>query len=64
VPGAPLVPVPGTLGTSTKVDTAIFEASYALAREWNAKGRFGYVRTNYTDIVRTDNAWVAGGTLT
>jgi hypothetical protein len=23
-----------------------------------------YVRTDYTDIVRTDNAWVMGGTLT
>jgi hypothetical protein len=63
-PGAPLVPIPGMLGTSTKVDTAILEASYALAQEWNARGRFGYIRTNYTNVVRTDDAWTAGGTLT
>jgi hypothetical protein len=64
MPGVPGTVVPAALGTSTKADTALIQASYALAREWSATGRFGYVRTSYTDVVRADNAWVAGVTLT
>jgi hypothetical protein len=64
VPGVVGTTVPGIPGTSTKADTALVQASYALAREWGVVGRFGFVRTNYTDVVRTDNAWVAGATLT
>ena len=50
----------GTLGTSTKADTALFQATYALAKEWNASARFGYIHTGYTDVSRIDNAWTAG----
>jgi hypothetical protein len=55
---------PGALGTSTKADTALVQATYSLAKEWMASARFGYIRTSYTDVVRTDNAWTAGGTVT
>jgi hypothetical protein len=54
---------PGTLGTSTKADTALLQATYSLAKEWNASARFGYIRTSYSDSSRIDNAWTAGATL-
>ncbi len=54
---------PGTLGTSTKADTALLQATYSLAKEWSASARFGYIRTNYSDSSRIDNAWTAGATL-
>jgi hypothetical protein len=55
---------PGALGTSTKADTALVQATYSLAKEWMASARFGYIRTSYTDLTRIDNAWTAGGTVT
>jgi hypothetical protein len=58
-----LSPLPGTLGTSTKADTALLQATYSLAKEWNASARFGYIRTTYSDVSRIDNAWTAGATI-
>jgi len=55
--------VPGTLGTPTKVTTALFQATYGLAREWSASARFGYIHTDYVDTIRVDNAWTAGATV-
>jgi hypothetical protein len=55
--------LPGTLGTSTKADTALLQATYSLAKEWNVSARFGYIRTSYTDVSRIDNAWTAGATI-
>jgi hypothetical protein len=58
-----LAQLPGTLGTSTKADTALLQATYSLAKEWNVGARFGYIRTTYTDVSRIDNAWTAGATI-
>jgi hypothetical protein len=51
-------------GTSTKVTTLYGQANYSIAPEWTASGRGGYINTDYIHNVRTDNAWIVGGTLT
>ena len=56
--------VPGAFGTNTRATSALVQATYALAREWAASGRFGYIRTEYPGTIRTDDAWTGGGTVT
>ncbi len=56
--------LPGTLGTSTRATSALLQATYALAREWAASARFGYIHTDYVATFRKDDAWTAGGTVT
>ena len=51
-------------GTATKVDTYLFTANYALAEQWSANGRAGYITTDYIDSPRRDDSWTLGGTLT
>jgi hypothetical protein len=55
---------PGALGTSTRATTALLQATYALAQEWAASGRFGFIHTDYIDTIRRDDAWTAGATVT
>jgi len=55
---------PGAPGTSTKATSALLQATYALAREWAASARFGYIRTEYVDTIRRDDAWMTGATVT
>jgi hypothetical protein len=55
---------PGILGASTRATTALLKATYALAREWTASTRFGYIHTEYVAAVRQDDAWTAGATVT
>jgi hypothetical protein len=52
------------LGTATRVTTALATAEYALAEQWTASGRGGYIHTDYIDNPRRDDAWTLGGTLT
>jgi hypothetical protein len=56
--------VPGAFGTNTRATSALLQATYALAREWAASARFGYIRTDYLDVTRTDDSWTGGGTVT
>jgi hypothetical protein len=56
--------VPGALGSNTKATSALLQATYALAREWAASARFGFIRTDYVDTARQDDAWTGGATLT
>jgi hypothetical protein len=56
--------VPGALGTNTRATSALLQATYALAREWAASARFGYIRTDYVDTIRRDDAWTGGATVT
>jgi hypothetical protein len=51
-------------GTSTKVTSVLGTAGYAIAPEWTATGRAGYIHTDYTRNVRRDDAWTLGTTLT
>jgi hypothetical protein len=51
-------------GTSTRATTTLLQATYALAQEWAASGRFGFIHTAFTDTIRIDNAWTAGATVT
>jgi Putative beta-barrel porin 2 len=56
--------VPGILGASTRATTALVQVTYALAREWAASARFGYIHTDYVATIREDDAWTAGATIT
>jgi len=58
------VVLPGALGSNTRSTNALLQATYALAREWAASARFGYIRTDFVDTVRRDDAWTGGATLT
>jgi hypothetical protein len=55
---------PGVPGTSTRATSALAQATYALARAWAASARFGYIRTDFVNTTRLDNAWTAGATVT
>jgi hypothetical protein len=59
-----LAAVPGALGTNTRATSALLQATYALAQEWAASARFGFIRTDYQDVTRTDDAWTGGATVT
>jgi hypothetical protein len=52
------------LGTATRVTTALGTAEYSISQQWAASGRGGYIRTEYIDNTRRDDAWTAGGTVT
>lgn len=52
------------LGASTKVTTALAQATYALAPEWATSGRAGYIHTDYVSSPRRDDAWTVGTTFT
>jgi hypothetical protein len=59
-----LQPTPiSPIGTSTRVTTSLVEATYALAPEWAAAARFGYIHTTYVGTPRLDDAWTGGATL-
>lgn len=54
----------GAPGSSTKVDTALLTADYALFEQWSANGRAGYIRSDYEGAGRRDTSWTIGGTVT
>jgi hypothetical protein len=59
-----LAPSPGvSSGTPTRLTTSLLQASYTIAPEWSANARFGYIRTQYVNNPRLDNAWTVGGTI-
>lgn len=51
-------------GGATRVTTSLLETRYAVAEDWSAAVRFGYIRTSYLGSSRIDNAWTGGGTIT
>jgi len=59
-----LTTVPGAFGSNTRATTALLQASYALAQEWTAGARAGFIRTDFVNTTRTDDAWTAGATVT
>jgi hypothetical protein len=64
--GISLVPTSPTspFGSATRVTTALLQANYAIALEWSANARFGYVRTEYVGSTQLDDALMAGCTIT
>jgi Putative beta-barrel porin 2 len=56
--------LPGFLGSTTRATTALLQVTYALAREWAASARFGYIHTDFVGTFREDDAWTAGATIT
>jgi hypothetical protein len=63
--GASSIATGGTTGLATRVTTALVTVGYnGLPRGWGANGRFGYVRTSFIDVSRTDNGWLAGANVT
>lgn len=53
-----------TTANSTTVTDVLGVASYAIAPEWSAAGRVGYIHTDYKGINRADDSWTVGPTLT
>ncbi len=51
-------------GTATRVTAALLSAQYAFAPDLSASGRAGYIRTDYINNPRRDDAWTVGATLT
>jgi hypothetical protein len=49
---------------STTVTDVLGVVSYALAPEWSASGRAGYIHTDYKGFNRTDDSWTIGPSLT
>jgi uncharacterized protein (PEP-CTERM system associated) len=63
--GVSLVSTPTSpLGTDTRVTVAIVQSNYALSQVWAAGARVGFTRAEYLGSIRTDDAWLAGATLT
>jgi hypothetical protein len=52
------------IGTSTRVTTSLVQATYAIAPEWAAAARLGYIHTTYVGTTRLDDAWTGGATIT
>jgi hypothetical protein len=52
------------IGTATRVTSSLVQATYALAPEWAAAARFGYIHTTYVGTTRLDDAWTGGATIT
>jgi predicted phage terminase large subunit-like protein len=42
----------------------LVQATYAIAPEWAAAARFGYIHTTYVGTPRLDDAWTGGATIT
>lgn len=53
-----------TTGTSTTVTEVLGLVNYALAPEWTASARAGYIHTGYKGTSRADDSWTVGPTLT
>ena len=53
-----------TTANSTTVTDVLGVASYAIAPEWSAAGRAGFIHTDYKGLTRADNSWMLGPTLT
>lgn len=63
--GASSIATGGTSGLATRVTTALFNVGYnGLPRGWGANARFGYIRTGFVNVSRTDNGWLAGANVT
>ncbi|HEV2630175.1 MAG TPA: outer membrane beta-barrel protein [Pseudolabrys sp.] len=63
--GASSIATGGATGLATRVTTALLTVGYnGLPRGWGANGRFGYVRTSFVNVSRTDNGWLAGANVT
>lgn len=63
--GASSIAVGGTTGVATRVTSALGSVAYnGLPRGWGVTGRAGYVRTDFVNDVRKDDAWLAGVNVT
>jgi len=59
--GASTIATGGTTGVASRVTTALMNVGYrGLPQGWMTGARFGYVRTDFVDISRKDNGWLAG----
>jgi hypothetical protein len=50
-------------GVPTLVTTGLLETTYGISQQWSLGARVGYTRTNYFDLGRTDNGWMAGASF-
>lgn len=62
--GASSIASSGTTGVASRVTTGLLNVVYnGMPRGWTVGGRFGYVRTEFVNITRNDNGWLAGGNI-
>jgi hypothetical protein len=50
-------------GVPTLVTTGLLQTTYGISQQWSLGARVGYTRTNYFDLGRTDNGWMAGASF-
>ena len=63
--GASSIAVGGATGVATRVTTALLSVGYnGLPQGWGASARFGYVKTDFINVDRNDNGWLAGAGVT
>ena len=51
------------IGTATRVTTSLLQANYAIASEWSASARLGYIRSEHVGSMQLDDAWITGATI-
>ena len=62
--GASSIATGGTTGVASRVTTGLLSVVYkGMPRGWTAGGRLGYVRTDFVNIARNDNGWLAGANV-
>jgi hypothetical protein len=62
--GASSIAVGGATGVATRVTTALVSVGYnGLPKGWDANARVGYVRTEFINLDRDDNGWLAGANV-
>ena len=62
--GASSIATGGTTGVATRVTTGLVNIAYnGLPQGWGANARFGYVRTQFVNLDRKDNGWLAGANV-
>ena len=62
--GASSIAVGGATGLATRVTTALLSVGYnGLPKGWDANARVGYVRTEFINLDRDDNGWLAGANV-
>jgi hypothetical protein len=62
--GASTIAVGGTTGVATKTTTALIAVGYnGLPPDWTVTARGGFVRTDFINVSRADDGWLAGANV-
>jgi len=62
--GASTIAVGGATGVATKTTTALLAVGYkGLPPDWTVTARGGFIRTDFINVARTDDGWLAGANI-